>query len=129
VYPSQYEADHSENEECGLSAGEIFEAFGEPPASSEPAECPVDDPALGGDEAVTDGNWRRACRCPTNKAASSSNPPGTRNVESVKHPSGNRLGNDPRPNLAKAKGALVVDDVDANWGFQLLVKPFLMVFA
>jgi hypothetical protein len=46
-YPSQHEAGHSENEERGPSAGEIFEAFGEPPAPPEPAECPVEIQRLG----------------------------------------------------------------------------------
>lgn len=43
----QYESDHGEDEEGGVSAGEVLEVLGQSSAPSKPSKCPLDDPALG----------------------------------------------------------------------------------
>lgn len=45
--PSGHEADHGENDEADLAAGEMLDVFGEATAAAMPAVSALHDPALG----------------------------------------------------------------------------------
>jgi hypothetical protein len=45
--PAQHEADHCQDDEANMAAGEILVVLGEPAAAAEPAVCALDNPALG----------------------------------------------------------------------------------
>ena len=45
--PSQHEADHAEAEEGERVDGQVLEVLGQPAATPEPGEGPLDDPSLG----------------------------------------------------------------------------------
>jgi hypothetical protein len=46
-YDSQHEADHCQDDEANMAAGENLVVLGESAAAAEPAVCALDNPALG----------------------------------------------------------------------------------